>query len=45
VTGGARWTGTWIGGSIAFAADGDAGVTWTLACEARLPGRPGRETR
>jgi hypothetical protein len=44
VTGGARWTGTWIGGSIAFAADENAGVTWTLACEARLPGRPGTET-
>ena len=44
VTGGARWTGTWLGGSIAFAADEDEGVTWTLACEAYLPGRPDRET-
>ncbi len=38
VTGGARWTGSWLGGSIAFAATENEGVTWTLACEARLPG-------
>ncbi len=44
VTGGARWSGTWLGGSIAFAADEEEGVTWTLACEAYLPGRPGEET-
>jgi hypothetical protein len=44
VTGGARWVGSWLGGTIAFAAGGDGDVTWTLACEARLPGRPDRET-
>jgi hypothetical protein len=43
VTGGARWTGSWFGGSIAFAADEDEGVTWMLACEAHLPGRPDGE--
>lgn len=43
VTGGARWTGTWVGGTIAFAADEDEGVTWTIACEAYLPGRPDGE--
>jgi hypothetical protein len=44
VTGGARWTGARLGGLIAFAADEDEGVTWTLACEAYLPGRRDRET-
>ncbi|MFA4947520.1 MAG: hypothetical protein WC674_03305 [Candidatus Krumholzibacteriia bacterium] len=44
VTGGARWTGTRFGSSIAFAANEDEGVTWTLACEAYLPDRPDRET-
>ena len=44
VTGGARWTGTWLGGSIAFAADEGRGVTWTLACEAHLPDGPDGET-
>ena len=38
VTGGARWTGARFGGTIAFAAGTDAGVTWTIACEAQLPG-------
>jgi len=38
VSGGARWTGSWLGGLIAFAATENEGVTWTLACEARLPG-------
>jgi hypothetical protein len=44
VTGGARWTGGWLGGLVAFAADEDEGVTWTLACEAYLPNGPDRET-
>ena len=44
VTGGARWIGARLGGSIAFAADEDEGVTWTLACEAYLPDRSDRET-
>jgi hypothetical protein len=44
VTGGVRWTGTWIGGTIAFAAEENERVTWTLACEAHLPDRPDRET-
>ena len=44
VSGGARWTGSWLQGMIAFAADEDGGVTWTIACEAYIPGRPGTET-
>jgi hypothetical protein len=45
VTGGARWTGAWLGSSIAFAAEEGGGVTWTLACEAHLPGGRDREAR
>jgi hypothetical protein len=44
-TGGVRWTGGRFGGSVAFAADGDEGVTWTIACEAYLSGGPNRETQ
>jgi hypothetical protein len=44
VTGGVRWTGTRFGSSIAFAADENEGVTWTLACEAYLRDRPDGET-
>jgi hypothetical protein len=44
VTGGARWTGGRIGAVIAFASGGDGGVTWTLACEARLGSAPDGET-
>lgn len=38
VTGGARWTGSRVGGMIAFTATDGGGVTWAVACEARLGG-------
>jgi len=38
-TGGARWTGSRIAATIAFAAEKGGGVTWTAACEARFPER------
>jgi hypothetical protein len=38
-TGGARWTGSWIAATLAFAAEKGGGVTWTAACEARFPER------
>ncbi len=43
VTGGARWTGKRVGAVVAFAAAGDDGVTWTVACEARLGSAPDGE--